>query len=68
MSGRDQVVEDCGKTLEDWSSGKDHLITLLMRPYDDDEDDDDADRKKRSVLSTIQDDEHVTLNKVEGGQ
>ena len=68
MSGRDQVVEDCGKTLEDWSSGKDHLITLLMRPYDDDEDDDDADRKKRSVLSIIQDDEHVTLNKVDGGQ
>ena len=68
MSGRDQVVEDCGKTLEDWSSGKDHLITLLMRPYDDDEDDDDVDRKKRSVLSTIQDDEHVTLNKVDGGQ
>ena len=68
MSGKDQVVEDCGKTLEDWSAGKDHLITLLMRPYDDDEDDDDVDRKKRSVLSTIQDDEHVTLNKVDGGQ
>ena len=68
MSGRDQVVEDCGKTLEDWSSGKDHLITLLMRPYADDEDDDDAARKKRSVLSTIQDDDHVTLNKVDGGQ